>query len=168
MKLSIKRIAYLSVLVAIEIVLSRFLSISAWNIKIGFTFLPTVLAAVLFGPVDAAVVAALSDFIGAILFPTGAYFPGFTVTAFLSGLSFGLCLKNNQSISRIIIAVMLNEILSLFLNTLWISVLYGSPYIPTMITRLTQVAVTAPVQFLFTLLIVKIIPRLKKSIDIDK
>ena len=167
MKFSIKKIAYLSVLVALEIVFSRFLSISAWNIKIGFTFLPTVITGLLFGPVEAGIVAALSDFIGAILFPTGAYFPGFTITALLSGLCFGLCLKNNQSIPRIILAVVLNEILSLFLNTLWISVLYGSPYVPTMVTRLAQVAVTAPVQFIVIFLIVKIIPRLKKSIGVE-
>ena len=37
-----------------EIVLSRFLSLSAWNVKIGFSFVPIALAAILYGPMAGA------------------------------------------------------------------------------------------------------------------
>ena len=84
-KIPVRTVVYLGVLTALEIVLSRFLSISAWNIKIGFSFVPIAAAAMLFGPLPAAVAAALGDLLGAILFPIGPYFPGFTVTAFLTG-----------------------------------------------------------------------------------
>ena len=73
-------IALMGLLLAAEIVLSRFCSIATWNIKIGFTFIPLVLSAGLFGPIGAGVLAALADFLGAILFPIGPYFPGFTFT----------------------------------------------------------------------------------------
>ena len=48
-KISISMLVTLGMLVAIEIVLSRFCSISAWNIKIGFSFVPVAVAAVLYG-----------------------------------------------------------------------------------------------------------------------
>lgn len=132
----------LGMLVAIEVVLSRFLSISAWNIKIGFSFVPIAVAAVLYGAVPAAMVAGLGDFLGAILFPIGPYFPGFTLTAALTGAVFGLFLHKKQTLARIGGAVALNQlVLSLLLNTLWISVLYGSPYGPLFLTRLAQTAV---------------------------
>lgn len=143
-----KEITLIAVLTAIEIVLSRFLSVNAWNIKIGFNFVPIVAAAILLGPIEAGLVAALGDFVGAILFPIGAYFPGFTLTAFLTGLCFGLFLHKKRNPLRILAAVAINQLLlSLLLNSLWISVLYGSPFLPLLGTRSIQCAVLFALQF---------------------
>ena len=86
MKYNIKRIATLGLLIAMEVVLSRFLSIATPILKISLAFIPVVAAAILYGPVWAGSVAALGDLLGALLFPIGVYFPGFTVTAFISGM----------------------------------------------------------------------------------
>jgi len=88
----------LAILVAMEIVLSRFLSISAWNTKIGFSFIPVAVAAMLYGPVAGGMVGALGDFVGAVLFPIGAYFPGFTLTNILVGLTCGLFLRHRKPV----------------------------------------------------------------------
>lgn len=148
-KESLQRLTRLALLIAMEIILSRFCSLSAWNIKIGFSFLPVAVAAVLYGPLAAGIVGGLGDFIGAILFPIGAYFPGFTLTAFLTGIVLGLCLHKSQSVRRVLGAVAINQLfLSLLLNTLWISILYGSPYGALLLTRIVQCTVLGPVQFL--------------------
>ena len=142
----------LAMLTALEIVLSRFLSINAWNLKIGFNFVPIVVAAILYGPLAGACVAALGDFLGAILFPIGPYFPGFTFTALLTGLVFGLFLHKKQTPVQTVIPVCINQvILSLLLNTLWISILYHSPYFPTLGTRLVQCAILIPIQIVVIL-----------------
>lgn len=144
---NLRVLALMAVLVAMEIVLSRFLSFAVWNMKIGFAFVPIVVAALMLGPARAAVVGALADFLGAILFPIGAYFPGFTLTAGLMGLVFGLFLYEKQSVLRALGAVAVNQlILGLLLNTLWISVLYASPFEPLLVTRLTQCAILIPIQ----------------------
>ena len=91
-KFTTRTLTLTALLTALEIVLSRFLSISAWNTKIGFAFVPVVIAALLLGPVWAGIAAALADFLGAVLFPVGPYFPGFTLTAFLMGAVYGLFL----------------------------------------------------------------------------
>ena len=136
-RFSTRTLTSMALLIALEIVLSRFLSISAWNTKIGFAFVPVVIAAILLGPLYAGIVGAAADFLGALLFPIGAYFPGFTLTAFLMGLCYGLFLYRNQSFPRILGAVAVHQlILSLLLNTLWISLLYGSPYAPLLLSRL--------------------------------
>ena len=83
-------------LIAAAIVLSRFLSINAWNLKIGFTFVPVFLAAYLYGPLGGAIVGGIADFLGATLFPIGAYFPGFTLTCVLTGVVYGLLLQKKQ------------------------------------------------------------------------
>ena len=120
-KITTKTLTLTALLAALEIVLSRFLSISAWNTKIGFAFVPVVLAALLLGPLQAGIVAALADFLGALLFPVGPYFPGFTLTAFLMGLCYGLFLYKKQSFLRILLAVAVHQLaLSLLLNALYL------------------------------------------------
>jgi len=161
-KINTRTLAVMALLIALEVILSRFLSINAWNIKIGFSFVPVVIAALLLGPVCAGTVAALADFIGAVLFPIGAYFPGFTLTAFLTGLVFGLFLYPKQSLARIAGAVAVNQLLlSLLLNSFWISVLYGSPFAPLLATRTVQCAILTVVQLVTIQLIVKALPRLR-------
>ena len=82
---STHRLAILAMMVAANVVLSRFLSISLWNLKIGFAFIPVVTAAILFGPIAGGIV-------GATLFPIAQYFPGFTITAFFVGAVYGIFL----------------------------------------------------------------------------
>ena len=154
--ISIQSIVVMATLVAMEIVLSRMLSYSVWDMKIGFAFLPVVIAAIVLGPVRAAIVAALADFLGAILFPIGAYFPGFTLTAALVGILYGLFLHKDQPFWKILISVSIHQlILSLLLNTYWISVLYDSPFTALLVTRLLQCAVMIPVELLMIGLMVK-------------
>ena len=162
LRFNTRTLTSMALMIALEIVLSRFLSISAWNTKIGFAFVPVVIAAILLGPLYAGIVGAAADFLGAILFPIGAYFPGFTLTAFLMGLCYGLFLYGNQSFPRILGAVAVHQlILSLLLNTLWISVLYGSPYGPLLVSRLPQCAILAAVQLAVIPLIARLLPRIR-------
>ena len=117
-KFTTRTLTTLAMLIAIEVILSRFLSINAWNIKIGFGFVPVLIAAILYGPLAGGLVGALSDFIGAVLFPIGTYFPGFTLTSFLMGFVFGLFLYKKQGWLPGLAAVGINQfILGLFLNT---------------------------------------------------
>ena len=151
-KFNARTVVYLGALTALEIVLNRFLSINAWNIKIGFSFVPVAAAAMLFGPIPAGIVGALGDFLGAILFPIGPYFPGFTVTAFLTGVVFGLFLHRKQTLLRTLGAAAANQlVLGLVVNTFWISVLYRSPYGALLATRAIQCAILLPVQFVVML-----------------
>ena len=53
-KLTTREITTLGLLVALEIVLARFCSIQAWNLRIGFSFLPIAMASIRFGPIPAA------------------------------------------------------------------------------------------------------------------
>ncbi len=159
-------IAYLGVLTAAEIVLSRFLSINTWNLKIGFAFVPVALSAMLFGPLPTAAVAALADLLGAVLFPIGPYFPGFTLTALLTGLLKGVFLCRRQTPGRIAVSVLIEQMLfSFLLNSYWITVCYGSPFVPLLGTRIVQCAILIPVQFIVIWLLAKfLLPVMKKVI----
>lgn len=162
LKTNVKNLAVVASLIALNIVLSRFVSINAWNIKIGFTFISLYVAGYLYGPIAAAIVGGLGDFIGASLFPIGPYFPGFTLTAVLTGLLFGLFLKDQNNFKVIIFTVLINEIVcSLVLNTYWIHLLYNADYKVLLISRLLQCGVMSIVEILT-------IKFLSKSMDIFK
>ena len=161
-KIDARRLAQYAILVAMEVVLSRFLSFNAWNLKVGFAFVPVALAGMLYGALPAAVIAALADLIGAVLFPSGPFFPGFTLTAFAGGAIYGALLHGKCTALRILAAALSRELLlSLLLNTLWISVLYGSPFLPLLYTRLAQCLGMAPVQFVIILLLSRMLPSLR-------
>lgn len=163
-KLTTRTLVIMATLIAMTIVLSRFLSFSVWNMKIGLAFIPIAITAMIFGPIEAGIVAALSDFLGAILFPIGPYFPGFTLTAFLVGIIFGLFLHKDQRWLNVLGAVLVHQIAcSQFLNTLWISILYSSPYWPLFVTRLVQTAIMSVVEFIVIELIVKVFARFGKK-----
>lgn len=156
-KISVRMITYIGMLTALEIILNRFLSINAWNIKIGFSFVPVVIAAVLFGPIAGGAVGALGDLLGALLFPIGPYFPGFTATAFMTGVVFGLFLHKKQTIPRIAASVLINQLFfSFIVNSFWISILYGSPFVPLLATRIVQVIIVGAVEFIGITAVTKI------------
>lgn len=162
-KLSTKDFVLISLLIGLNIVLSRFLSINAWNIKIGFTFVTIYVASYMYGPIIGGLVGGFGDLIGALLFPIGPYFPGFSFTAVLVGILFGVLLKKSDNLPRIIITCLLSEfILSLFLNTFWIHVLYNANYLALLATRVVQSAVMTFVEIITIKMLVKALPQLER------
>lgn len=151
----------LSMLTALQVVLSRFISIQTPLFKISTGFVPVMLAGSLFGPLGGLVVGGVSDFVGAMLFPFGAYFPGFTLTAAFSGLVYGVMLRGKPSVTTIVIAYLITTIVvTLGLNELFITYLYvkGTEplyirYLSILPTKLIQAAIMLFIQVLITYLL---------------
>ncbi len=166
----IVNICVCAVLTAMEIVLNRFGSFNTMGLKIGFAFVPPTFAAILLGPAPAAAVYAVSDFLGAILFPIGPYHPGFTVCAALMGICAGVFLSNKSGkinakffFTRILPCVLINCILiGLIINTAWVSLLYGSKtYWGWFLYRLSEYAVLIPVQLIVIPILITAAQRIK-------
>lgn len=168
MNFNVKKLTVISMLIAVEIILTRFLAITTPIVRIGFGFLPTAVIAIMYGPVYAGLAAAIADIIGMILFPSGAYFPGFTLTAFLTGVTYGIFLHNkkiniiNISAAVIVIAIVLN----LGLDTVWLQIITGKAYLALFPARIIKCIIVAPVQILLISLISneKILLPLKKRL----
>lgn len=159
-----RMMAVLSVLLALEVIIARFGTIRpSESIKLSLDFIPVVIAAILFGPIPAIIMSILADILGAFLFPVGPFFPGFTLTAAATGLIYGLILHKSQSFPRILIAVLLQQLFcSLILNTFWLHLLYGMPYLPTMAARLIQCAIMVAIQLVMIPIIAKTIQSIEK------
>lgn len=159
-----QKLVTIALLVAMYVVINRFGSISTWDVKIGFSFLPVVIGAVLLGPIYGGMIGGMGDLIGALLFPFGPYFPGYTATAFLMGWWYGFVLRKEQNKKQIVLAVIPAEIIcSLLLNTFWTALVYGSSYIGLFSTRILQFALMSVVKIVTVVIIVKYIPYFKKA-----
>lgn len=165
-----KKIILSSMLLALLIVLSRFLSIETQFLVLSFGFVPIMLSAVWLGPKYSSVIAGLGDLIGAILFPFGAYFPGFTLSAIISGLIYGVFLydKNNDFSNKkilfrlIISSLLVLIIVNVFITSYWLHILYGRAYIVIIGTRIVSQIVMLPIQVIIIFLLNK---SLKPVID---
>ena len=151
-KIKVKDMVIIALLIAIEVVVTRFLSIQTPVVRLGFGFIPIVILAIRYGPVYTGLAGALADFIGAMMFPIGPFFPGFTLTAFLVGIVYGLFLykyKDNyvKTLIRIsICAFIVTVLLQLGLDSLWIAIITGSPYVTWLPVRAIRTAFMLPTQ----------------------
>ena len=92
---SVRRITISAVLLSISLVLKTTLTFDfplfgQNGLRIGISGIFSILPAFLFGPVYGAAVSGLSDFLGYLIKPVGAYLPLLTVTAAAGGFLRGL------------------------------------------------------------------------------
>ena len=169
MKKHLRTMVFVALLVALEVVLSRFVSISTPFMKIGFAFIPLAVCGMLFGPWWGALCGGLADFLGAILFPIGPYFPGFTLSNALVGMMFGYCLRGRFSGWKHIVkaSVVNNLVISLLISTYWLHLLYGSPYLGLLPTRLAQNCVMLVLEFVVIRIIQRPIGRIAAAMKLN-
>ena len=164
-----KKIALLAILTAMGVVLGRFVPmVNLLTSKYEFSFVAVMLAAYMTGPLGGAVVGGLIDLIGALLVPTGAYFPGFTITAALTGLVWGFLLYKKCSLPRILIAVISTQtVFSLLINTFFIAEFFSPKGFTVLIaSRAIQAAVMAVLQIVFAVIFLQKI-NLKKLLKFN-
>jgi len=137
-----------SLLVALTVIFARFLSVKTDVVRISLEFAPIALSSILFGPVIGGITGLISDIIGATLFPSGTFFPGFTISAFITGLIYGLFLYKKQlSFIRIVFAVFTKVIvIDLLLVTTWLIILYHIPLQSLIIARIIKCVIEIPIE----------------------
>jgi len=136
------------VLLAIQMLLSSFGVFQLTeSVKISLAHLALAPTAMLFGPVVAGIQGALSDFLSYLLKPTGPYFPGFTLTALLGGVIYGLLLyRTDRKLWQIILARLLIVVfVNIGLNTVFLAMLYGPAQWAALPLRAMKNALQLPV-----------------------
>lgn len=151
-KIRAKDIALLGLLIAIEVILTRFFAIENSFIRISFSFLPLMIMGHLFGPWLAGMGGIGGDLIGMIVFPKAMFFPGFTLNAFLIPFIYGcvfyqkeITLKRNITAQLIIMGS-----ISLFLTPIWLNMLFKIPIIELLPVRLLKECIMLPIKILFS------------------
>ncbi len=152
----LKKIVLSAMLLAILIIFSRFISIKTEVLVISVNFIPIMMSAIWLGYKYSMLIALLGDFIGAILFPFGPYFPGFTLSAAISGAIYGIFLYNKGNkledkkliIRLIVSSILVLFVVNIFITSFWIHILYGKAYIAIMASRIITQVVMLPIQII--------------------
>ncbi len=158
-KMSVRTMVKAGFLVAISIVMTRFAYImvplaGVSALRISFGDLPLMISGMIFGPLVGGLTGFAADLIGFLINPQGPYHPGFTLSSILWGVIPGLIFyrlkgeKNYEKIysyKNIFVAVFLVTIVvSLGLNTYWLSTLFGKGFIILLPTRALAALISIP------------------------
>ncbi|QEA52934.1 folate family ECF transporter S component [Loigolactobacillus coryniformis] len=153
-----RQITLLGVLIALQTVLGSMFSLQFLLTKISFGFIITAIMATLFSPWVTAGSSALANILGMLLFPKFTFSPGFVLTAFLVGLVFGYAFHNQTPrLSHILLSnLIVTMVLYLGLNSLWLHLMYQTPWLPLLSGRFVQELITFPVYSVLLFLLFKV------------
>lgn len=172
---NIYSLAAIAMLLALRIVLGFFanatLPIFGNSIKLGASFLPIAVAGAMFGPFPAAIIGALGDILSFIISPTGAYYPGFTISGFITGLIYGIAFyKSEINLFRVAAAWFVNMLtVETFLAAYWLTDLYGkSPYIVYLGIRFLSESIKLIPEIVLIMVMCKLSTKVKLSASIHK
>lgn len=145
------RIVYCAVLIAIAIILGIFSPYLGPQIKLSLAPIAVMFAGAVLGPVAGGVIGFLSNFISFFVNPFnpgGAFNPGLALTMALYGIAAGLLFYKKEKISfpKVFISILvIQTVFSALLNTFWLSLFLGAPYLELMISRLPTTYITCAV-----------------------
>lgn len=172
---STRNVILMAALVAMQIILARFLSIQASDIlRISFESIPIILAGMWLGPLSGAVVALIADILGTVLSGYGIWFPpialGPVLVGVLSGLSTKYIFRSDLSSTKeswkviltvIVIGIINSFVIGPFTTTLYSILVMGNTNAFTVLlgTNFIGRLTTKPVTILVDALIVTIVNR---------
>lgn len=163
---NLRKLILAALLIAAYVALSSaFIPVGA-NLRVYFRFLAVALSSAVCGPVIAMISGFLSDIIGYIIFPSGAFFPGYTLSAILSALIFALFLYDTRiTILKIAIAkLIINVFVNILLGSLWSAILYDKGYLYYFLQSLTKNLLLLPIEIILVYLLLQaLLPILSKT-----
>ncbi len=138
------------------------------NLRIGFGFLCNASIGMLFGPVVGMLAGVCTDVLGYFAgnLTMGAYFPGFTLTAIIGGLFWGLWLYPRKlTVGRAIGAKLcINLFCNIGLNTLWLTMTGGKAMSALLALRIPKNLLILPAEVVILYFAMKMVLRFYKML----
>ena len=135
-------------------------------IQITFVFTVYIVAAIMYGPAVSGVVAVCVDILKFLIKPTGAFFPGFTVSAILTGTIYGISFyRRKVSFWRILITqLVIDLVVHIVLNTVWLSMMYNKAGLFLLPARALKTLALFPIEIIIVLTVTKVTEHIKKRL----
>lgn len=136
----VKTIAAMGMFGAISVVLGSLTIVIGDYIKIGFSSVAQQFVYYLFGPVAGGFFAGAMDILKYFIKPTGAFFPGWTISAMTAGVLYGCFFyKKPLSIPRVLIAEFtVSVVCNMLLGTLWLTIMYEKAFMVLLPVRVIK------------------------------
>lgn len=156
-----KNVVLCGLMAALAVVLGLVATINIGPyVRIGFSGLPNRIVDCLFGPVTGALFGGALDLIKYFMKPDGPFYFGFTFNAMVAAVIYGTILYQKKvTVVRVVCAEFLTKaIVNCFLNTLFLSIIYGKAFFVILPLRVIKNIVMLPIDsaiLYFTLTYVK-------------
>lgn len=152
-----------ALLIAIGIILGQFSIQITDTMKIGISFIATQMTAMLFGPVVGGVMGGVTDILKFIIKPTGPFLIGYTISAILGPVIYGMMLYKKPIalwrilLSKTVVAIFIN----LLLGTFWSYHYFGAAFWAAIPAKLIQQIIQVPIQSILYYFVVKALQKAK-------
>ncbi len=143
----VKTITTLGMFGAISIILGALTLTIGDYIKIGFSSIANQFVYYLFGPVVGGLFGGALDILKYIVKPTGAFFPGWTISAMAAGVLYGCFLyKRPLSLRRVLAAELaVSVVCNMLLGTLWLTMMYQKGFLALLPMRVVKNLIMWPI-----------------------
>ncbi len=158
-----KTIVMVGLLIAIGIILGQFSIQLTQSTKIGVSFIPTQLCAMLFGPVVGSVMGGVADILKFMIKPSGSFLIGYTINAMAGPLIYGIMLyKKPISFWRILLSkAVVAVIVNLILGCYWQYLYFGAAVTVILPAKVLQQVIQVPVQSILFYIVVMALKKAK-------
>ena len=137
------------------------------SLKIYFSFLVISLGCYVYGPAVGILVGFANDTLGFLISSFGEpYFPGYLITAMLSGLIYGTLLYRQRItvLRLVVVRLIINYGSNVLLGSVWKAMLYGKGYYYYFTTGLVKNTTMLPIEVLLMVLMFQLaLPALARS-----
>lgn len=165
----VNALAITAILIAIGLVLDRFLRVQITpEIRIGLGFIASGLIGMMFGPVMGGVAGLISDLLSAIISLTGAFFPGFTLSAILGGVFYGAFLYQHKfTFWRVLLAkAFINVFINIGLNSVWVGIMTGKAVYVLIGARIAKNLILLPIEAILLYIVGKFVLQMYKRVKL--
>lgn len=147
---NVRMLTLAGIITAASIVLESFpIYLLGTSLKIYFSFLVISLGCYVYGPAVGILVGFANDTLGFLISSFGEpYFPGYLITAMLSGLIYGTLLYRQRItvLRLVVVRLVINYGSNVLLGSVWKAMLYGKGYLYYFTTGLVKNAVLLPLE----------------------
>ena len=165
---NVRMLTLAGIITAASIVLESFpIYLLGTSLKIYFSFLVISLGCYVYGPAVGILVGFANDTLGFLISSFGEpYFPGYLITAMLSGLIYGTLLYRQRiTVLRLVmVRLVINYGSNVLLGSVWKAMLYGKGYYYYFPTGLVKNTTMLPIEVLLMVLMFQLaLPALARS-----
>ena len=165
---NVRMLTLAGIITAASIVLESFpIYLLGTSLKIYFSFLVISLGCYVYGPAVGILVGFANDTLGFLISSFGEpYFPGYLITAMLSGLIYGTLLYRQRItvLRLVVVRLVINYGSNVLLGSVWKAMLYGKGYYYYFTTGLVKNTTMLPIEVLLMVLMFQLaLPALARS-----
>jgi ECF transporter S component (folate family) len=144
----LRQLTFAALICALSIVVGALYLVVGDNLRVYFTFFITAVGCAVYGPVVGVLVAAVTDTLNFLLFPSGPYFPGYLLSEMVAALIYSLFLYRKKiTVLRLFGAKFLvNYLCNVLMGCLWSQMLYGKGYLYYLVKSLIKNSLLLPLE----------------------